>query len=250
MGNSLEELKQDIMNNEDWNYIAHIPNKFLTKQKLKNFISATEEEKRKAVCLQSLPYHIVVEPTNRCNLACPLCSTGLGSKNRSKGVMSLEKYRSIIDSCKDTVLEIYLQNWGEPTLVAHLPEMIQYAAASGIWTHLSTNFSVNYSAEYLERLMSSGLAVLQIDVDGVTQEIYELYRRKGCLERVVENIKKAVRIKKEKNVKFPVIETKMLVMRHNEHQIGKYEEMAEMLGVDRYTLGRIQVNPNTSVKWL
>lgn len=250
MNKAFEALRKEIIKNKSWDYLANIPDRFLTVRKLENFIQSQQEEERKDLVLESLPYHLVVEPTNVCNLACPLCSTGLGSLHRSKGTMSFKCYRELIDSCKDFVLKIYLQNWGEPTISPHLPDMIKYAADSGIWTHVSTNFSVKYSKEYLEKLISSGLAVLQIDIDGTTQEIYEIYRKKGSLKQVIENVRSVITIKKNLDAKVPIIEAKMLVMRHNEHQLKEFEELANKLEVDKYGLSKIQVNPNKSLHWL
>ena len=129
---------------EDWGFRIHdVPVEFRTELKKNNFILAKQEEEQKKIVLESRPYNIVIEPTNICNLQCPLCSTGIGAKTRKKGVLQIENFKKLIDEIKDTVLELSLQNWGEPTLVAELPIMIRYAADCGTYTRLSTNFSID-----------------------------------------------------------------------------------------------------------
>ena len=43
------------------------------------------------------PVKILFEPTNACNLSCPLCPTGNGSLNRATGQMRLDEFKKIID---------------------------------------------------------------------------------------------------------------------------------------------------------
>lgn len=236
---------------ENWGFRIHdIPMEFRAEKKYKNFMLAKKEENEGKLVLESHPFNIIIEPTNICNLRCPLCSTGIDAKTRNKGTLSFEKFKNLIDQIRDYCLLLSLQNWGEPTLVKDLPKMIQYAATAGIFTRLSTNFSLSHSNEYLEKLMKSGLGILVIDVDGTTQEVYEKYRIGGSLETVLKNTKKVVKIKKNNKIKFPIIQTRMLVMAHNEHQIKEFKKLSKELEVDEMELGNIQINPNTAKKWL
>ncbi len=236
---------------EKWGFIFDdIPKEFLTEKKIENFILARKEEDEKKLHLQSKPYHYVIEPTNICNLHCPLCSTGINAETRSKGTLTLEKFKKLIDEIKDVAIELYLQNWGESTLVKNLPEMIKYATDNKIFVNVSTNFSIDYSKDYLENFLKSGLGKLVIDIDGTTQEIYEKYRVSGKLETVLKNTQTAVKFKKENNLKFPIITTKMLVMKHNEHQIDDFKKLSKELNVDQIELNNIQINPNTAKSWL
>jgi|TARA_B110000881_G_C18557101_1_gene507595 radical SAM protein with 4Fe4S-binding SPASM domain len=236
---------------EKWGFMFNdIPKEFLTKNKLENFLLARKEEDEKKIRLKSKPYHYVIEPTNVCNLHCPLCSTGIDAETRPKGILTLDKFKKLIDEIKDVALELYLQNWGESTLVKNLPDMIKYATENKIFVNLSTNLSINYSEGYLENLLKSGLGKLVIDIDGTTQETYGQYRVGGKLETVLENTRKAVKFKKENNIKFPLISTKMLVMKHNEHQIDDFKKLSKELDVDQIELNNIQINPNTAKSWL
>jgi MoaA/NifB/PqqE/SkfB family radical SAM enzyme len=236
---------------EDWGFRIHdVPEEFRTQLKKENYDLAKKEENEKKVVLESMPYNVVIEPTNSCNLQCPLCSTGIGAQTRKKGILEFENFKKLIDELKDTVLQLSLQNWGEATLVKDLPKMIKYASDNGIFTRLSTNFSVKYNDGFFKELMTSGLGILVIDLDGTDQVTYEKYRKNGNLELVLENTKKAVELKKENSLKFPIIQARMLVMKHNEHQIEEFRKISKELNVDEIELGNIQVNPNTAKHWL
>lgn len=237
---------------EDWGFrISDIPLEFRTEKKFKNFILAKQEEKEKKLVLESKPYNIDIEPTNICNLHCPLCSTGIGGETRKKGFMTLSKFKKLVDEIKDTVLVLSLQNWGESTLIKDFPQMVNYAHEAGIYVRLSTNFSVDYSDQFFSDFMNSGITRLTMDIDGTTQEVYEKYRVGGKLDTVLKNIRKAVKFKKDHNLKYPILQARMLVMKHNEHQIDDFRELAKELNVDEIELGNIQLNPNTAAeKWL
>jgi len=236
---------------EDWGFRIHdIPEEFRTELKRENYDIAKKEEREKKIVLESMPYNVVIEPTNVCNLQCPLCSTGVDAKTRQKGILKLENFKKLIDQMKDYVLHLSLQNWGEATLVKELPEMIKYASDNKIFTRLSTNFSVKYDNDFLDKLIKSGLGILVIDLDGTDQATYEKYRINGDLELVLENTRKAVKIKKDNSLKFPRIQTRMLIMKHNEHQIEQFRKISKELKVDEMEVGNIQMNPNTAKQWL
>ena len=108
----------------------------------------------------------------------------------NKPITKNDLFKKIIDEMKDYVLQLSLQNWGEATLVKELPEMIKYASNNGIFTRLSTNFSIKYDNNFFNQLIKSGLGILVIDLDGTDQATYEKYRVSGNLELVLENTRK------------------------------------------------------------
>ena len=245
--------------NDDWGtfdqeqgfHLYDVPNDFRTEAKVQNYKLSLKEEKQQKLILESKPYHIDIEPTNICNLKCPLCSTGIDAKTRKKGTLTFEKFKHLIDESKDTILQLSLQNWGEPTLVTDLPKMIRYAVDSGVFVRLSTNLSIKYPVGYLEQFIKSGLGRLIVDIDGTTQDVYEKYRQNGNLNTVLKNLEDAIKIKKQNKLQYPIIQARMLVMKHNEHQIDEFKELVRKLCVDEIELGNIQLNPNTASKdWL
>ena len=96
---------------EDWGFkIWDIPNEFRTQKKFENFKLAKQEEEQGKIILESMPYQIDVEPTNICNLHCPLCSTGTDESTRKKGILEFENFKKLIDQIKDFALQLSLQN--------------------------------------------------------------------------------------------------------------------------------------------
>ena len=76
----------------------------------------------------SMPKMITLEPTNHCNLKCPLCPTGVGDTSVEYGLFDLEKYKKVVDVFSKWAQTIQLFSWGEPILNKSFPEMIRYAS--------------------------------------------------------------------------------------------------------------------------
>ena len=222
----------------------------LNLKKIKNFLIACIEEENYVTKLESLPYKLIIDPTNDCNLGCPLCPTGLKKSSRKKGILKFDQFKKIIDQVKDHCIEVHLYNWGEPTLNKNLIQMLEYCDQNHIWTRISSNLSLSYKENYLEDLLRSGLSLLHVDVDGLDQEVYSKYRRKGNIDLVLNNIKKIKELKEKLNLKTPVLELAMLAMSQNEHQHSKFLEMKEELGAQEMKIDKIQHNPNMDEKWL
>lgn len=218
--------------------------------KLKNLIIACIEQKKNNTKLISKPYRIIIDPTNACNLGCPLCPTGLGASERKKGVLKLEDFKNVVDQVKDYCIEIHLYNWGEPTLNKHLAEMLSYAKSKNIWSRISSNLSLDYKENFLEDLVKSGLSLLHVDIDGLDQEVYEKYRRRGDLKIVIKNLIKIKNLKEKFNLKEPKLELAMLAMRQNEHQHEDFFKFAKEFNADEIKIDKIQYNPNMDKEWL
>ena len=227
---------------------AAIP--FLTEKKIDNFILSNEEKNKGVLKVKSLPWLIILEPTNVCNLRCPLCPTGLELSKRKKGIANVEDVKKFLFSIKDHCIQIHLQNWGEPTLHKKLCEIISYCTGLGLYTYMSSNFALKYKEGFLEKLVDSGLSYLHIDIDGMTQDVYSKYRKRGDLNNVFDNLEKVCKIKKENNLEYPKIEIAMLAMKQNEHQHNDFLKLRDKYDVDSIKIGNIQYNPNLGTEFL
>ena len=247
---SFDILKRICEENDFFKHINKFALESVDLKKIKNFLIACIEEKNFITNLTSFPYKLIVDPTNACNLGCPLCPTGLGASKRKKGILTFDVFKRIVDEAKDYCIELHLYNWGEPTLNKNLIKMIEYANLNKIWTRVSSNMSLQYKKNYLEDLVTSGLSLLHIDIDGLDQEVYEKYRKKGDLKTVLNNLKEIIEIKKKYNLTKPTLEIAMLAMRQNEHQHNEFLNFKDKFDVDVLKIDKIQHNPNMDEKWL
>ncbi len=184
------------------------------------------------------PPVVMIEPTNICNLKCPLCPSGNGTLKRKKGYMDFSTFKKVIDEIKYRSFMVVLWNQGESYLNKDFLKMVEYASDSGLFTLASTNANVDLE---IEETIQSGLDSIIISLDGTTQETYNKYRVNGDLNKVLENVKNLVKTKKKLKTKNPLIRWQFLVMKHNEHEIEEIKKLAKELEVDNLELKTVQI---------
>ena len=187
------------------------------------------------------PTILTIEPTNLCNLRCPLCATGSGDMQRSGGQMSLQTFRNIIDKMGDDLFFLLLYHQGEPYLNRHFLEFVRLAKQKNIYCTTSSNAHY-FSDDIIHATIDSGLDSMIVSLDGVTQDVYEKYRVKGELDKVLHGVRRFMEIKRERKAKTPLIAVQFLVMKHNEHQLPAVKKLARQLGVDRLLIKNIEVH--------
>jgi radical SAM protein with 4Fe4S-binding SPASM domain len=183
-----------------------------------------------------LPVKLMIEPTNICNLKCPTCPTGRGDLGRPGGYMEYEKFRAIIDEVGDWLYFIILYNYGEPFLHKEFLRMVRYAGDKGVLVETSTNGHFFKSPEYCHEIIESGLYKMIISLDGASQETLEVFRVGSHFNKIIEGMRWLSQAKKEVNSKLPIIELQFIAMKHNQHEIGKMQKLADDIGVDIFSI--------------
>ncbi len=222
-----------------------------TPTKLANYILVKIQKYLKITKVRGMPYRYRIEPTNICNLHCPLCVTGMGFLGRQNGSMHLDEYKNLVDQIAPYAYILILFHSGEPLLHPKLADMIRYAKQKKIFVIINSH--LNYlSPQKAKDLVASGLDLINISIDGSTQEVYETYRIGGNLETVLNNI---LLLNKEKELQkraTPLINIRFLIMRQNEHQLEAVKQMAQNLNVN-FSTGQIFFDfrdPEQMKKWL
>ncbi len=191
------------------------------------------------------PPIVMIEPTNICNLQCPLCPSGNGTLKRVKGYMSFDVFKKIIDYIEKTAFMVVLWNQGEPYLNKDFSKMVKYASDRDLFTLVSTNGNIDYNAE---EVVNSGLDSMIVSLDGTTQETYNKYRVNGKLDKVIKGVKEIVAAKKKLNRTNPLLRWQFLVMKHNEHEIEEIQQLSKELGVDNLELKSVQIYSKEDVQ--
>ena len=184
--------------------------------------------------LASHPRTLTIDPASLCNLRCPFCPTGAGFGDFPRTLLTPERFGRIVGNLDPDLLErVELYNWGEPLLNPHLLEFVRFFSERRVVTEVSTNFSQrDYEESYLGEMVRSGLTTLVVSIDGATQATYERYRVRGNLERVLGNLSRLAAVKRELGSDTPAVFFKMLLNRHNQHEV----EQARRLAADRGAL--------------
>lgn len=187
------------------------------------------------------PLMLMVEPTNFCNLKCPLCPSGNGQMTRARGHMRLDDFRRLVDAVSGHVFVMMLWNQGEPYLNKSFNQMVRYAHEHRIFTFTSTNGHFVRAEKDARAIVASGLDEIVFSVDGVDQETYARYRVGGDLQTVFDGIRRLVHARASMAAETPVVSLQFIVMRQNEAQVQTAERLARDLGVDKFLVKTAQV---------
>ena len=176
-----------------------------------------------------MPVHITIEPTNACNLRCPVCETGNGSMARPTGLLDFDRYCALIDQVAPTTAVLMFYFMGEPFLNKRAYEMIRYARQKGLYVETCTN------GDFVDAkgIIYSDVNDISFQIGGMTQQTHEVYRVRGRLDRVVANLHGLIEERRacpQSNVKISV---GFVVMKHNEHEVPEFLRWAKQIGVDR-----------------
>ncbi len=172
-----------------------------------------------------LPWTLTIEPTNRCNLECPECPSGLGALTRPLGAMREEDFRRLVDEVAPHAFYLQLFFQGEPFMNKELIGMIRYAHAKRMYVSVSTNahFIRNGTAR---AILSSGLDRLIVSLDGLTEETYRAYRIGGSLAAVTGALNAIAAERAAAEPSRMELVLQFLVNRRNEAELPRLKSFA------------------------
>lgn len=191
-----------------------------------------------SLILPHLPSHLynfgfsgkfIIEPTNACNLKCPLCPTAQAMR-REKGFLSLDKFKVIVDGIASFKKSISMNFAGEPLLNKDIFKMARYAEEKGIRTMVSTNTC--HLDRYIDEACESNINSIIVCLDGASRETHEYYRVGSNFEKIKDNIRRLCQEKNNRKLAKPNITLQFVVMKHNEHEVEDIIKLARQLGVD------------------
>lgn len=218
--------------------------KTVTLKRFGNAVLAVSSNLLSAVLKKNIvwgrPFILTVEPTNICNLKCPLCVTGNGKMTRKAGSLGFETFKKIIDDTGDFIFYLLLYQQGEPYLNKDFLRFVEYAKHKRIFVTTSTNAHY-FDITTARRTVASGLDSIIVSIDGVDQASYERYRVGGDLEKVKEGVQNLLQARIKQHSKTPFIYVQFIVMRHNEHQIEAMKKLTKDLGADKLLIKTAQV---------
>ena len=179
------------------------------------------------------PVIIRVDICAGCQLGCPACPTGTGKTAETLGTgrMSLKNFKRILDDAPN-VKHIELASAGEIFLNKELADILQHAAERRIKVYCNTGANLNNaSPRALEAVVRYRLSSMTCAIDGASQDVYQMYRVGGNLERVLGHIRLINEFKKKYKSSYPRLSWQFLMFKHNIHERTKARSMAHALGM-------------------
>lgn len=175
------------------------------------------------------PVSITIEPTNICNLRCPICETGSGKLKRKQGKMTYEDFVKIMDKIGPSANCLLFYYMGEPFLNKDAYRMIRYAREMGLYVTTCTNGDlIDPNALY-----ESGINHISFQIGGITQKTHEVYRVNSNLSKIFKNIESYLDLIQRygKRDGEHEVELGLIVMKQNESEIDNFLKLGKELGV-------------------
>lgn len=186
------------------------------------------------------PITIDMALTQKCQMSCVFCYANL-QQNPAEPV-AWEIYQNFLDDCVtighqpgEGVRAISLVSDGESTLNKFFYRFIEKAHANGLDIASGTNAEALKQEmmpmlvdklTYLRVNMNASTAAANAKIMGTTEKAFE---------RVIENVRELVRVKRERNAKV-TIGLQMVLMPHYGHEVVPLAKFGKTLGVDYFVI--------------
>jgi len=160
------------------------------------------------------PFSVNVEPTNVCNLACPICPHGAAKAglipplNRKKGMMSLETFAKVLEGTKSHIREMALYLHGEPFLNPELVKMVRAAGEHKMKVVLYTNGLI-LTEEKLREIFRAEPATLSASMDLVSRRCFDKYKAEGLYDQAVEKLKLIISVFEQEKARNSKLKTRL-----------------------------------------
>ncbi|MFB6075927.1 MAG: radical SAM/SPASM domain-containing protein [Candidatus Aenigmatarchaeota archaeon] len=193
----------------------------------------------------SPPVKIEYELTNRCNLNCLSCKAMKNfelspyiPENEISSKRAIELIRNV---AKLDVKIIKLTGGGEPLEKNSVIEIMEEIKSENIKGELNTNGTL-LNKEMINKLVDIGWDTVIISLDAPDAETNDILRqRRGSFGKVVENIKKIQRTKKEFNKELPRIEIATVWSKGNSEKLNEMVEVCKFLNVGGFILQPLRI---------
>lgn len=168
--------------------------------------------------LVRFPFTFEVEVTTKCKLRCIMCEHTYWQKDEwDNRDLSFDDFKRIVDQFP-SLLWINLTGEGSPFLNRDYLRMIEYVKSKLIFTVVIDSFA-SLNENIACQLIKLGVDKVRVSIDAATKETYEKIRVGANFDRVIQNIKNFIKLKKEMNSLIPELDFMYIVFKPNYQEI-------------------------------
>lgn len=190
------------------------------------------------------PMAVMIEPTNKCNLRCPMCPAVIEGTMGIRPDMSLKFFSSVVKELAPYSFYLALWNYGEPLMNKNVEHMIKCAVEKKFLVEMHTNAQLlnvftkkvfnkgRNSSKYLPDKMS-------ISVDSINEETYRYYRKGGELSKLKKNVREFMQKRNDLKLPNPWVAVQFILMKDNADEIvdtSQIQAFVKVLKVDDYII--------------
>ena len=177
--------------------------------------------------LSSYPQRIVLELTNACNLNCVMCGRTAKTFNPTYLDRDIIRWLSFSNAL-DTVAEVTLMGWGEPTLYPRFAALLEFLGKFRCRKYLCTNGML--LEKYAGAIVDNGVDLLAVSVNGADEATNDSLRRGSRLSSILRGIQLVLSRSQQSE---PLVSFVFCIMRSNYGQLPALIQLAHDHGVKR-----------------
>lgn len=200
--------------------------KLTEKQQANSDLNIKEIDEGREI-LESYPRRLVFELTNACNLNCVMC--GRNAADFKLTSFDMDVFRSF-EPLMDTIEEVTLMGWGEPTIHPHFNEMLEIINRHSARKYFCTN-GMNLK-KIKDSLFKYNVDVFAVSLDGANFDTNARIRRGSDLNVIKADLMDIVAEKKARGLKYPWINFVFCAMKSNIHELPDLVRLAAEIGIE------------------
>lgn len=186
-----------------------------------------------SLTLSSLPTHLYLESTLKCNFACQMCSKGYEPYFAED--LQQDIYEKVRREVIPTNVHLSITGFGEPTMASNFTELLEMGLDNGSFVFFVTNGSL-LNFERIERLTQCPVSII-ISIDGATKETFEKVRPNSNFDLIME---KLAMIRKLRDIAMSHFVSRITI-----HFVALRMNIADLPGVvaiaAKYRIGYVKV---------
>lgn len=186
-----------------------------------------EELQGGATVLRSLPRRLVLELTNACNLNCAMC--GRNAANFKPTYFQMD-WMYALEPLLDTVEEVTLMGWGEPTVHPRFDEMLELIHRHSARIYFCTNGM--RLGKLHDSIFEHQVDVFAVSVDGAAAETNNAIRRGSDLDAITASLKRIRQTRRQRQLSYPYVNFVFCAMRSNLHELPGVVRLAAEIGLE------------------
>ena len=186
-----------------------------------------EEMRAGATVLRSLPRRLVLELTNACNLRCRMCGRNAAE---FKPTFFQMDWLYALEPLLDSVEEVTLMGWGEPTVHPDFSKMLELIHRHGTRIYFCTNGM--RLGQLKDAVFDNQVDVFAVSLDGATAATNDAIRLGSSLDQIVADLRDIKRRKREEGLSYPYINFVFCAMRSNLHELPDIIRLASDIGLE------------------
>ena len=181
--------------------------------------------------LSGLPKELEIEQDNYCPCRCRECE--LSYWNEKPVYYDFESFKYLVDQ-----LPLKWANMsaiGDPFLNPDYFKNLAYLKSKGVFINVVTDFRL-IDTDMSKRLLDLGIDEFFISLDGATAKIYNIARQNINFDKVIENIRNFISLKRKFKSQVPELCFRYIVSRYNYFELPDFVDLVSSFG-DRKILG-------------